>query len=209
MSTTPRRSTRNCDSSHVRPATSSGSPPSAPRWARTCATHEPEGATTASNPPKTSTNLRPSADATSGWPALRWSWPQHVWPRGKATSTPSRSRTPTVARPTDGCSVSARQVTKSATRTARAYSTTDALIDHRLPAPPGGSRRLASRGDGDRPPRGQRAHGPPAGGRLRARHHGRRALRRQRHGLEARPDRVGAVGPAADGAALGGSLSLP
>src|SRR4051794_29464013 len=44
-------------------------------------------------------------------------WPQQVWAAGKSTVQPRRSNTVTVARPTSGNSVSARQVTNSDTLT--------------------------------------------------------------------------------------------
>ena len=109
----PACSTRNSESSRVRPGTPRSSSRSSETCFRTCAAHEPEGVTIASNPSKTSTNLAARSRASSTWPELKCIWPQHVCSTGNSTSSPTRSRTVTVARPTSGASVSARHVMKS------------------------------------------------------------------------------------------------
>ena len=99
------------------------------------------------------------------------------------------SRSP--ARPT-GSSVSARQVTKSATRTAASLSSIAraASIDRATDLRRDGRARLASRGDRDRPPPASAVRRPPpAAARLRDDDRRRDAVRRQRRRLEDRPRR--------------------
>ena len=64
---------------------------------------------------------RATRRASSGWPDVHPGWPQHVWRRGTATSTPARSSTVRAAFHTEGAATSARHVRMSRALIAGSY----------------------------------------------------------------------------------------
>src|SRR3954447_15297554 len=90
--------------------------------------HEPDGVTTASQPPRTAPKRRASATPSSAYPLFQCICPQQVCSSGNSTSCPSRSSRRTTALPVSGNSVSLKQVTKSATRNSARVGDRDAAV---------------------------------------------------------------------------------
>ena len=97
---------------------------------------EPDGTTTYSLPSNCRRRRRASGFASFQNPELKAGCPQHVWPSGKSTSTPSRRSTRTVLSPTSGKNWSTTQETN---REACIYGT--------RPGPAGGIRTAKAGAD--------------------------------------------------------------
>src|SRR5262249_29331167 len=113
----PSTSTRNCESSYVRPASASaacwrrGSCFKRPGYsAFTIQAHNPEGTTTCTESANRSTEPAATASTSSPYPQLYRGMPQQVCPSGKSSVTPSGRRSCTIATPTSGKNTSPRQV---------------------------------------------------------------------------------------------------